>query len=451
LRSAIVPAWNQSWGAVSEGIFVSFVVIAYNEANNIGRAIATIVSLAGLDEYEIIVVNDGSRDGTGEVVAEFAERDPRIRLINLRRNRGRGQARNSGIAVARGDLIATIDADIVLPPDWLVRTRAALRGHHAVGGTAVPDGDVSYLFKRFRLVPRAVGHTTAVTGSNALYRRQVFGALGFDPALRDGEDVALNHAARDHGLSFATVPGLLVEHLEDKTLSCSLRWLFVSGKGATRQLLTYRQVRPPDMALGAFAAAMAAGLFAAQRGKRLAGAAIPAALVLAVSTQHVRSRFETPLTQWQRVGPAIAVDSVLLTAYFAGRLTGLAGMWRQLGRYRRPAWVSGERRDDGPAGAGRFQGILKERQPVTAADDPVMKGQRGECTGRRGRRPDHGAGVSEHVGRRVGPRSRQAQQVAIERYGYRDLHQAVPDERGTLPQQPPQPSGRRAAEGLPRD
>jgi hypothetical protein len=353
---------------VSDRIFVSFVVIAYNEANNIGRTIGAITSLGGLNEYEIIVVNDGSRDGTVDVVAEFAERDPHVRLIDLHCNRGRGQARSNGIAAARGDLIATVDADIILPSDWLVRAWAALRDHDAIGGTAVPDGDASYLFKRFRLTPRTVGHTTTVTGSNALYRRQVFDTLGFDPALREGEDVALNHAASDHGLSFATAPGLLVQHLEDKTLPESLRWLFVSGKGATRQLLAFRQVRPPDMALGAFVGATVVGLFTALRGKRFAGASIPAALVLAVSTQHVRSRFETPLTQWKRVVPAIAIDSALLTAYFAGRLTGFAGIWRQLSSTARPhyppgkpgsggcgqpAWVSGERRDDRPAGARR--------------------------------------------------------------------------------------------------
>jgi hypothetical protein len=71
-----------------------------------------------------------------------------------------------------------------------------------------------------------------------------------------------------------------------------------------------------------------AGLVVAVRGKRLAGASIPAALVLAVSTQHVRSRFETPRTQWRRVVPAVGVNSMLLTAYFTGRLAGLAGLRR---------------------------------------------------------------------------------------------------------------------------
>ena len=315
---------------MTEEPFTSFVVIAYNEAANIGRALDAITSLAGLGRYEVIVVNDGSRDRTAGVVADVAGGNPHVRLIDLDRNHGRGYARSTGIAAARGGLIATVDADIILPPDWLVRARAALGGHDAVGGTAVPDGDAAYLHERFRLAPRVVGHTTAVTGSNALYRRQVFDLAGFDPALREGEDIALNHATRQHGLSFATVPGLLVQHIEGRTLRDSLRWLYVSGKGATRQLVTYGQVRPPDLAAGAFAGAAGAGLVMALCGRRLAGVSIPAALVLAVSVGHVRSRFETPWRQWRRVMPAVAVDGLLLTAYFTGRMAGLAGLWRRL-------------------------------------------------------------------------------------------------------------------------
>ena len=312
-----------------DGAFVSFVVIAYNEAENIGSTLDAIAALDGLGEYEVIVVNDGSSDGTAGIVGQIAVADRRVRLIDLPENRGRGYARSTGTAAARGELIATVDGDIILPAGWLARAREALRDHDAVGGTAVPDGDVAYLHRRFRLTPRGVGHATAVTGSNALYRREVFSIAGFDPALREGEDVALNHALRLHGLSLACVPGLLVEHAEGKTLPASLRWLFVSGKGATRQLITYRQVRTPDLAAGAFVAAAAAGLLLWARRRPLSGAALPAGLVVAAGTQHVRSRFKTPWSQVNRVAPAIAVDSAMLTAYFTGRLAGLAALWHR--------------------------------------------------------------------------------------------------------------------------
>ena len=308
---------------------VSFVVIAYNEAANIGPALASISQLAGVGAHEIIVVNDGSRDGTAGVVARLAARNPQIRLIDLPANRGRGYARRTGIAAARGGLVATVDADIVLPADWLERSRAALAGHDAVGGTAVPDGDVAYLYRRFRLTPRAVGATTTVAGSNGLYRRGVFDVTGFDGTLREGEDSALNQAMSRLGLSTATVPGLLVRHQESKPFGTSLRWLFETGQGATRQLITYRQVRQPDLAAGAFSVSVAAGLLTAATRRPLLGAVIPAGFVLAASVQHVRSRFRTPPRDWPRLAPAVAADAALLTAYFAGRLAGLAAVRRR--------------------------------------------------------------------------------------------------------------------------
>jgi glycosyltransferase involved in cell wall biosynthesis len=311
------------------GTVISFVVIAYNEAGNIARAVDTISALKGLGGHEVIIVNDGSRDNTSGIAREISVKNSNVRLIDLPLNRGRGYARHAGVAAARGDLIATVDADIILPPDWLACCRAALRSHDAVGGTALPDGDVAYIYKRFRLTPRCVGQTTTVTGSNALYRRHVFDVTGFDPALSEGEDIALNHAMRKHGFSLATVPGLLVRHEEDKTLGASMRWLFVSGKGATRQLLTYREIRQPDLVTGIFAGTVAVGLIAAGLGHQLAWLAVPAGFVAAAGIQHVRTRFETPRSQLARLALAVAVDSALLSAYFAGRIVGLARLPRR--------------------------------------------------------------------------------------------------------------------------
>jgi hypothetical protein len=107
--------------------------------------------------------------------------------------------------------------------------------------------------------------------------------------------------------------------------------MFDSGRGATRQLLAYRQVRQPDVAAAAFGAAAAIGALAAARNHRAAGALIPVAMVLTTSAQHVRSRFQTPRSDWRRIAPAIAADSALLTAYFAGRFAGLATTRRRPG------------------------------------------------------------------------------------------------------------------------
>lgn len=309
---------------------VSFVVIAYNEATNIARTLAAIARLEGLGHHEIIVVDDGSSDGTVQIVADIAIQNPYVHLIELAKNCGRGYARSRGIAAARGKLIAMVDADVILPADWLVRTRIALADKDAVGGIAVPDGDVAYICKRFRLMPRVVAHSsTIVTGNNGLYRREVFDIVDFDRTLREGEDVALNYAMQRKGLVSAIVPGLLVQHEENKSLGTSVKWLFDTGRGATRQLLAYHQVRQPDLATAAFVGAVTLGTLLATREHGILGAAIPVGYVMAASVQHVRSRFEVPWSHWSRVAPAVAVDSGLLTAYFAGRLVGLTALWKR--------------------------------------------------------------------------------------------------------------------------
>jgi glycosyltransferase involved in cell wall biosynthesis len=314
---------------VPENGLVSFVVIAYNEARNIARTLASINAQEELGRYEVVVVDDGSRDRTAEIVAELAAQNSAVRLIRLTENRGRGYARARGVAEARGNLIATIDADIILPPDWLLRARAALHDHDAVGGTAVPDGDVAYIYHRFRLVPRCVGHTTPVSGSNALYHREVFDIAEFDPTLREGEDVALNHAIKVRGLSFVTVPGLLVSHEENKTFGQSLRWLFETGAGATRQLITYGEVRQPDLVTGAFVVTMTTGLYMAVRGRKIVGTVFPTGFILTASVQHVRSRFETPRSHWYKVVLAVATDCAMLSAYSAGRVVGIRALWKR--------------------------------------------------------------------------------------------------------------------------
>jgi hypothetical protein len=137
-------------------------------------------------------------------------------------------------------------------------------------------------------------------------------------------------------LSFATVPGLFVEHIEDKTLADSLRWLFTTGKGATRQLLVYRQVREPDLATGAFLASFVGGVLLGALVDAVPGVVIPFVVLLAVSVQHVRSRFETPLRRLPAVVLAIVLDGAHLLAYFVGRVAGLAWLLRR----RRPPGVA---------------------------------------------------------------------------------------------------------------
>jgi glycosyltransferase involved in cell wall biosynthesis len=100
---------------------LSIVVPAFNEEGNITEVIGRISKVAErlFDEHELIVVDDGSTDRTGELVRRAAAADPRIRLIQHPRNKGYGEALGSGFRAARMDLVFFTDADNQFDPDEL--------------------------------------------------------------------------------------------------------------------------------------------------------------------------------------------------------------------------------------------------------------------------------------------------------------------------------------------
>ena len=96
---------------------LSVVAPVYNEAELIevfyNRATA---ALEGLP-YELVLVNDGSSDGTGQILDRLAEGDPRLRVVHLSRNFGHQAALTAGLEHAAGDAVAMIDADLQDPPE----------------------------------------------------------------------------------------------------------------------------------------------------------------------------------------------------------------------------------------------------------------------------------------------------------------------------------------------
>ena len=108
---------------------VSVIIPAYNAEKYLAECLESVGSQTERN-LEIIVVDDGSTDGTAAIVAGFAEADPRLRLIR-QPNSGPGPARNTAIAAARGRYLAFVDADDLLLPHALEHMLAAARRHDA--------------------------------------------------------------------------------------------------------------------------------------------------------------------------------------------------------------------------------------------------------------------------------------------------------------------------------
>ena len=107
---------------------VSVVLATYNNASRIGEAIASIL-LQGGCEFELLVVNDASTDGTLEVAEHFARRDPRVHIVSLPNNSGRAVARNKAIMEARGEWLAIMDGDDISLPNRLQAQLAYLKAN----------------------------------------------------------------------------------------------------------------------------------------------------------------------------------------------------------------------------------------------------------------------------------------------------------------------------------
>lgn len=97
---------------------VSVVMTAYNAAEFVGEAIASIQAQT-YPNWELIVVNDGSTDNTGKILVDLAKNDQRIKMVHCRKNKGASVASNLGLSKARGSFIARMDSDDIALSDRL--------------------------------------------------------------------------------------------------------------------------------------------------------------------------------------------------------------------------------------------------------------------------------------------------------------------------------------------
>jgi len=98
---------------------ISVVAPVYDEAGSIGEFHRRVSAALADENYELILVNDGSRDGSAELLEELSAADPHVRCVHLSRNFGHQAAVTAGIDMALGDAVVTIDADLQDPPEFI--------------------------------------------------------------------------------------------------------------------------------------------------------------------------------------------------------------------------------------------------------------------------------------------------------------------------------------------
>ena len=200
---------------------LSVVVPCYNEEQRLPRTIEQIehhLDARGRP-YELILVDDGSADGTRKVMDEAAARHNSVRIVALPQNRGKGRALAEGVKASEGDTVLVTDADLSTPIDELEKLEAALAGgagvaiaSRAVKGSRVELSQPIYrvlMGKAFNLIVQLVllpGIWDTQCGFK-LFRgdiaREVFAGLTTDGFGYDPEVLFL---AKRKGVRIAEVP-----------------------------------------------------------------------------------------------------------------------------------------------------------------------------------------------------------------------------------------------------
>jgi glycosyltransferase involved in cell wall biosynthesis len=193
---------------------VSVIVPAHDAQATLPRTLAALARQDAEHAYEVVVVDDGSRDRTA-AIADAA--DGTVRLVRQTPAAGPAAARNRGVAEARGDALAFCDADVYPTSGWLRAGLQALEHAELVQGMVLPDPDVQMgPFDRTIWVTRL---SSLWEAANLFVRRDLFVRLGgFSRGISPprekqlAEDVWFGQLACRHGATAVFCPSALAHH-----------------------------------------------------------------------------------------------------------------------------------------------------------------------------------------------------------------------------------------------
>ena len=226
---------------------ISVIIPARNATATLPDVLAGVAEQRSVDRFEVVVVDDGSVDGTGELAAASAVVDRVVRQEGI----GPGRARNAGAAAARGRLLAFLDADCRPTPDWLRAGVAALDRADLVLGETRPRPDQAR--GPFDRTLSVVGGSPLFESANLFVRRELFERLGgFESWLGPrrgkelGEDVWFGWRARRAGARVsACAKRAQIHAVEPRGAAC------VCGRAVAAAVLSRDGQADPRAASGA--------------------------------------------------------------------------------------------------------------------------------------------------------------------------------------------------------
>jgi GT2 family glycosyltransferase len=223
---------------------VSVVVPTYNRRESLDRLLRALAQQTLPPErFEVVVVDDGSTDGTAELARSLTL--PYALRVLRQPNQGPAQARNLGVAQARGPLVVFLDDDVVPRPHLIAAHVAAHQAHPGavvIGPMSPPpnwrrpswvhwEEDLLQIQYQEMLAGKyPCGPRQFYTGNASLWRRQFLEAGGFDPRFKRAEDVELAYRLRDRGARFVFRPEAEVLHYASRSFESWCRTPYLYGR-----------------------------------------------------------------------------------------------------------------------------------------------------------------------------------------------------------------------------
>lgn len=301
---------------------LTVVVCCYNGAATLGRTLDALAAQT-FNAFEVVVVDDGSSDGTSEIAMAAG-----ARVVRHAKNRGLAAARNTGWRSARTPLVAFTDDDCRPDPTWLAELEAGWERHPdcaSIGGEVTVCGENSLVLRylrrnnplqpldadllshdglahRLALYVRRSGQPAgagveksiaSVVGANMSFPVEVLAqAGGFDERFRfGGEEEDLCRRLVLSGEQLFLVPSALVQHDFEAALSDTLRHSRAYGRGNARMYLKHRSGAPTAYPLPVVVAALLGMAFVTgRRAPAALAAALPMLLFSRWTREAVRDR-----------------------------------------------------------------------------------------------------------------------------------------------------------------
>ncbi len=202
----------------------SIIVLTYNQLKYTKKCINSIYKNTRL-QFELIIVDNGSTDGTVKYLKELQEKKSNIKLILNKRNIGVARGWNQGIKASKADYIAILNNDIIVTPNWLKNCiRFSIEKNYLFVGPAFREGKLNYeinkFYKTFTTRNRNRERKNTYAGFAMVFHKSIFEKVGyFSEEFKKGtyEDVDFIMRLLKNKIPFATTGSAFVHHFKSKT------------------------------------------------------------------------------------------------------------------------------------------------------------------------------------------------------------------------------------------